>query len=425
MRIHNCRFRNYRAFSEVDIALDGKSTIIFGANGTGKSTLLSAINKVMYIWVKKANGKQAKYSFAATDVRHNTKECQLELDISIDNSVFSLFRKYVLNPIEGRRGNESRNDSVYKSFDDFYIETYVKAEKNIPVFLSYGTNRTAADISIIPNPNVSFDMVASLERAIESKIDFKSFFEWFRMREDYENEMKISNLDLNYTDQMLNCVKKAIQNMLDDVTDLRINRSTLSMVVNKDGQELQVEQLSDGEKCTLALFGDIARRLAIANQNTDDPLTGKGIILIDEIELHMHPSWQRKILAVLHQTFPNIQFIVTTHSPQVLGETNGDYKVIVLKSDHAETTVEEIGRMDAFDSNMILEEYMDTSSKNKEITARISRINYLIGNKQYTEAENAIVEFSEISGMNHPDVVQLTAYLKRMRWLDEKNRKDF
>ena len=67
------------------------------------------------------------------------------------------------------------------------------------------------------------------------------------------------------------------------------------MKIDKDNLSLQVDQLSDGEKCTLALFGDLARRLALANPVSDNPLLGTGVVLIDEIELHMHPSWQRKI----------------------------------------------------------------------------------------------------------------------------------
>lgn len=88
--------------------------------------------------------------------------------------------------------------------------------------------------------------------------------------------------------------------------------------------------MSDGEKCTIALFGDLARRMALANPNKDNPLDGEGIVLIDEIELHLHPLWQRRILNVLKKVFPNIQFIVSTHSPQVLGEADDTYNVLRL-----------------------------------------------------------------------------------------------
>ena len=90
------------------------------------------------------------------------------------------------------------------------------------------------------------------------------------------------------------------------------------MEVRKEENVLNVGQLSEGEKCTLALAGDLARRLAIANPGMAEPLNGTGVVLIDEIDLHLHPGWQQEIVHNLLGTFPNCQFIVTTHSPQIL-----------------------------------------------------------------------------------------------------------
>lgn len=89
----------------------------------------------------------------------------------------------------------------------------------------------------------------------------------------------------------------------------------------------------DGEKCTISLFGDLARRMALANPGRENPLEGTGVVLIDELELHMHTSWQRKVLGVLKETFPNIQFIITTHSPQILGELDDKYNLVYLKKE--------------------------------------------------------------------------------------------
>ena len=94
------------------------------------------------------------------------------------------------------------------------------------------------------------------------------------------------------------------------------------MEVVKDGEVFNIEQLSDGEKSLIAMIGDLARRLSIANPGVREPLHGRGIVLIDEVELHLHPAWQRDILPRLMNTFPNVQFMVTTHSPLVLAQLN-------------------------------------------------------------------------------------------------------
>ena len=90
------------------------------------------------------------------------------------------------------------------------------------------------------------------------------------------------------------------------------------MEVEKNGQQLTVNQLSDGEKCMMALVGDLARRLAIINPIRENPLEGEGVILIDEIDLHLHPKWQRMIVTKLGEVFPNCQFLLSTHSPHVM-----------------------------------------------------------------------------------------------------------
>ena len=133
-----------------------------------------------------------------------------------------------------------------------------------------------------------------------------------------------------------------------------MKRNPLRMVVNKGSLTISVDLLSDGEKCTLVLNGDLARRIALANPNRDNPLDGEGIVLIDEIELHMHPSWPRRVLGALKRVFPNIQFIVTTHSPQLLGEVDDNFNVYNLfLNEKMKAEVKMHSRLDGYDSNMI------------------------------------------------------------------------
>ncbi len=90
------------------------------------------------------------------------------------------------------------------------------------------------------------------------------------------------------------------------------------MLIDKHGETLNVSQLSQGEKSLMTLVGDIARRLAMMNPSLASPLEGDGIVLIDEVDLHLHPKWQRSLLERLTTTFPGCQFVVTTHSPLVV-----------------------------------------------------------------------------------------------------------
>ncbi len=129
-------------------------------------------------------------------------------------------------------------------------------------------------------------------------------------------------------------VTKTIENFIEGYSHLRIKRIPRPhMLVDKNGETFNLEQLSDGEKNLISLVGDIARRLSIANPNSKDPLKGDGIILIDEVDLHLHPTWQRLIIPKLTELFPNCQFFITTHSPQILSHVKPD-NIFLLKNEN-------------------------------------------------------------------------------------------
>ena len=118
--------------------------------------------------------------------------------------------------------------------------------------------------------------------------------------------------DPDYQDPALRAVHTAIYAAIPAISDLKVCRSPLRLSLLNNGQRLFVEHLSAGERYTLALMGDIAHRLAIANPHLEDPLQGDGIVLIDEVELHLYPAGQHSIGRLLRATFPNIQFVLTT-----------------------------------------------------------------------------------------------------------------
>jgi hypothetical protein len=161
------------------------------------------------------------------------------------------------------------------------------------------------------------------------------------------------------------------------------------------------------------LFGDLAKRLALANPDMEDPLCGEGVVLIDEIELHMHPSWQRIILSVLRETFPNIQFIITTHSPIVLSEVNDAYKVFFMSNDGKEVLIEDFTRLDGFDINYILEEFMGTASRNRHTEELIRSIYVAINEKNKEKALENITKLKNLTNDKNEAVVMAEMLMKK------------
>ena len=414
MRLQEISLKNFRAINTADIKLDGKSTVIFGINGTGKSSILRSINLLFANIINQVvNRKELKQNYAIQleDIMFGRKETNLHANIDFDGEIFGYSHGMIRNT--GRKTDDKKSlDKIAAIFHEKYVSD--EEQKDIPIFANYGTNRLVLDIPLRIRTHHTFDIYSAFEKAIENKIDFRTFFEWYRDQEDFENETKIETGDLSYKDNALLAVRRAILAMLDDCSNLRVVRKPrLEMKIDKQNMSLNVSQMSDGEKCTLALFGDLARRLTLANPNKQDPLLGEGIVLIDEVELHMHPSWQRKVLSVLRETFPNIQFIITTHSPIVLSEADENYNLFFVDNKDGKFSIQKSQQLNGYDANAVLEQFMGTRSMNVKMQQFIDSIYRDIDQREYERAEDKINELAEITSENHGDVIMARMELKR------------
>lgn len=277
---------------------------------------------------------------------------------------------------------------------------------SIPVCVYYPVNRAVLDIPQRIRKKHNFSQLSAYEGALESGgRDFRLFFEWFRQREDLENEKRL--IKRSYRDAQLEAVRRAIHALIPSFSNLRVSRNPLRMLVNKEGETLVVNQLSDGEKCLLAMVGDLARRLAIANPSLRDPLRGSGVVLIDEIELHLHPTWQRAIIPRLKATFPSCQFLVSTHSPQVVG--NVERSAVKLLEDFQ--LVPETPHTKGRDANSILAEVMGVERHPRDVEAKLRRIGELIEDEEFDSARALVDELAEDLGNEDTEIVRQRALI--------------
>ena len=412
LKLKSITLVNFKGFEDLTIDFGGKSTIFFGINGVGKSTVLRAID-ILYSrlinHIVKNRFKQS-VNIELTDIKFGKPRCQSSGMFLFEDGNVIEYNRSMERKAKARKHYKKGLDEIYEKFASEYLRD---ESCDMPIFVNYGVNRLVADIPLRTRKH-DFDKEMAFEKAIESKIDFRSFFEWMRCQEDYENEIKVRE-DPKYTDAALASVKKAVEAMLENMTNLRIERNPLAMKIDKNGISLRVEQLSEGEKCTLALFGDLARRLSLANPGSANPLYGNGVVLIDEIELHMHPSWQRKVVQRLKETFPNIQFIITTHSPQVLGEVGEDFNIFSFEREGDRVFVNQLSSLVGWDSNYILSEFMNTNVVNQATEAMIHDMYRHIEQEEYAEAEQLLRTLSALTNAAHEDVVKAQILIARGR----------
>ena len=157
---------------------------------------------------------------------------------------------------------------------------------------------------------------------------------------------------------------------------------------------------SDGEKCLLALAGDLARRMVLAAPKAENPLLHPAVVLIDEVELHLHPGLQREILPRLRHVFPHAQFIVTTHSPQVLSSLHAA-NVRVLEHFELHTLDRGTWRRD---TNRILESVFGDPGRPPEVAAKLNALRNAVDADHVDEARQIISELSAMIEGPDPDV---------------------
>lgn len=417
MQLQKLYIKGFRAIEELTLDLEGRSTVLFGENGIGKSSVLKGIDALFANIINRIaqNKFRQAVSIEKEDVRYGHSLASLYAQFRFDNEDLLRYGFSYDKESGKRRIRRTELDCFYDLFTNSYLKES-GAENVMPVFASYGVNRAVLNVPVRIRTKHEFGRIEAYQNAVSgTKTDFKTFFEWFRNQEDIENAEKVERGDLNYEDPALQAVRIAIFEMLPELSALRIMRRPLRMCAMKNGKNINVAQLSDGEKCILAMLGDLARRLALANPGSEHPLLGGGIVLIDEIELHMHPAWQRKIISTLQKIFPYIQFIITTHSPQVLGELPPEFKLLRLEPDaNGAIQAEEMAR-GFFDSNFVLEDYMRTPSVDGCVRECEEELFHAIEERRFDEAEKLVGELSKLTNASDPNITRAQILLHRRK----------
>lgn len=168
-------------------------------------------------------------------------------------------------------------------------------------------------------------------------------------------------------------------------------------------QRTALSQLSDGYRSTLSLIADVAYRMALLNPSLGkDVLKTPGIVLIDEVDLHLHPIWQARILGDLRSIFPNIQFVVTTHAPAVISSVRSQQVRIIADDEKTLTPAIEIYGSDA---GRVLTSIMNAPERPVEIQAKFDAIYDLLDSGNYDAAQKAIDDLAKLTGNDDTDLI--------------------
>ncbi|MDR2331849.1 MAG: AAA family ATPase [Burkholderiaceae bacterium] len=408
MKVSDLTLYNFRGIEELSLSFPEQTTAFVGANGVGKSAVLEAvtIGLSQLIWRICSQPQKAR-PIAPDDIRQGAEFSRIEIRVEelVNEPVrwaVAANRRKGVHDDELRRSHLEDLNTAVKQLDALWEHAEIEQDEpfNLPLAVYYDVNRAALDIPMRIREHLNNSPHEVYRDALDhGGADFRRFFIWFRNREDHENEQRVDNPD--YRNPSLEAVRRAVETFT-QFTQLRIRRSPLRMTVQKNQQEFSVGQLSDGERNMLALVGDLARRLSVLNPGLANSNEGAGVVLIDEIDLHLHPRWQRDVVAKLEATFPHCQFIISTHSPQVIGELRPESVMLMRDGQllgHAERSL-------GLSSAEVLDELMGTKGRNEAFQTAIDQTDLLMGEGLYDQAR-ALLDSMSVQYGELPEILRL------------------
>lgn len=459
MEVKKVTLQNIGRFSHLEIPLapldnlNSNITVFVGNNGSGKTSILKSLATslswlVSRIQSEKGNGSpipelvikngstSAAIDIDVYDFRGN--ECDPDAEGYSDDGNHFSWR--VAKARKGRKGEFKSEYSGVTVFADHYRTLLSNDNKtSLPLMAFYSVERVVIDIPLKIRDKQPFLQLDGYDKSLSQGVDFRRFFEWFREREDTENESglsdemleklrsmlgsehetwtKLKELKASSKDRQLTAVRSAIYTFMPEFSNLRVRRKPrLHMSIDKNNETLDVAQLSQGEKSLMALIGDIARRLAVMNPSLDNPLMGDGIVLIDEVDMHLHPKWQRSLVKSLMSTFPKCQFVLTTHSPLVISDSK-NVLTYMMCADGAKQLPPLYGE----DANTVLLDIMDTDVRNADINIKINDLLDAIHSRNLNDARILLKALEEELPASNMELAKARLMLRKQ---ELRNAKD-
>ena len=437
LKINKLYLDNYRCFKDFTIDFHDQLTVLVATNGKGKTAILDAIAVAFGTFVN-STGLARGSVFNRSDVQKikaretKTNEMEevyplvLEANGLINNEVTHWSRE-----LHKPKGATTTKDtkSLIQYGQDIRNKVVHKVDEIIPLISYYGTGRLWGLKKITLNKKQhETSRLSGYIDCLDPLSSYKSFESWYVDICLAELELKIEEIEKNNLDISNNeftSIRKSIQQAVNHIVEKNTGwkdivykkRAETIVAQNETFGELSLMQLSDGIRNMIGLVADIAYRAVKLNPHLENaPKQTPGIVLIDEVDMHLHPKWQQTVLTDLISAFPNIQFIVTTHSPQVLSTVKKEQIRILGDNVVSTPSTHSFGE----DSSVLLAELMNVSPLPPlQIVEKRKEYQRLIEDREYESprAKQLQKELIENYGENSEFIIQTEMLIRRFEAL--------
>lgn len=423
MKLNNIKITNYRCFKEAELDFDEHITLIVGKNGAGKTAILDAVAVSVSTFLLGIDGGVSR-SILKDDARYEfhdlngTIDPQHQFPVSIESTGDCLDTKDIkwVRSLNSESGKTTVKDAGDLTNIAREVQNQIMTgDKSLvlPMISYYGTGRLYAQKKEKRNKEslTEFKRQVGYVDCMAAESNEKLMLNWFQTQtlKSLQQQQKTGLLEKPI---LLKTVEKAICKSYERISGARnanlfFDLDTHKLVLefeSADGcaQRFAMDEMSDGYKNTLSMIGDIAYRMAVLNPVLGNQVLEKtsGIVLIDEIDLHLHPQWQQTILNDLHAIFPGIQFIVSSHAPAVINSVSREQIRILDNGKIYLPAAQTYGR----DANSILREVMQVPERPIAVKERLDLFYAYMDENDYVNADKILKEIEEIVGTTDPDI---------------------
>ncbi|MAF15692.1 MAG: hypothetical protein CMG93_06905 [Marinomonas sp.] len=433
MNIKTLTLEHFRRFTRFSMSFEPQLTVLVARNGAGKTSILDGVAISLGPLLTRLPDQKG-LSFKETDfqvLEDGKKPPFMRLTAeSFDGVMWDRTEKRDKTQSTAKQIPEALGLKSLNEYSDRLIDCFNAGEAfELPILAYYGAGRGVFDVPVRKrNFGKQFSRFDALKEGLVSQTNFKRFVEYFYALETIEAQKQKELRSFEWELPELKAIRRAVNLVVPEFSNPRgVYPAGIQVDWLRDEttQTLRIEQLSDGYRTTLAMVMDIASRMAEANPEMDDSLQTSGIVMIDEVDLHLHPGWQQTILLDLMRAFPNIQFIVSTHSPQVISSVKPE-SLRVIDWHNDDPVLQAVDFSEGAEAQHVLLEVLGLKSARVEalpIVKSLERYQSLVAQDKWDcDEAKRLREQLDRWGLEHePELARLDMDIRIKEWEREQS----
>ncbi|MGN0483719.1 MAG: AAA family ATPase [Lachnospiraceae bacterium] len=422
MYLEKVHLKNYKAIEDLEIELQPGINLLIGDNGVGKTSVLEGIAVALGGMFVNVAGVRAK-NIVKEDVR-------IDVRTSGDASSTVIYCEPVLVGCMLKVSDEIKFSwnrvkeelsSTHTKIDNREVCSWMKKQTNqFDTILPLISFQSAARAWRVKRGDFGTELKKKLDDrrcgyigCLDSSMDVKSIQEWCMKQEmeAFRKEKNVGEYEM-FKDIIASFMKEMSE--LDETPKIYFSRQFSEMAYREKGVDMPISKLSAGYQSVLWMIMDLAYRVCLLNPELQDKAQIKGIVLIDELDMHLHPKWQWNIIKALRTTFENVQFLIATHSPIVISSAK-DANIILLDEKHEVTYLPDCYGYAVED---VLCYRQESVSRPKNVKILIDQMNELVEDEKFEDAEHVLEQLKQILGEDNSEFQKMKGIIEdaKMIW---------